>query len=243
LTAVAFSQDGKRVAATEFNQALTVWDRTQPRNQTRINIGSSNYCVAISPDGRSIATTIGVYSSIDGHQLVDFGTEITGRQVYGVAFSSDGRWLVCVSPFRLIALFDTENWKLRDKVEASDSQLVTVSFSLDNKHLVTGDDEGRVRLWEIEPLREVALIGRHSSRVKSVAFSPDGREVASAGDDKNIYLWDVSRRRLISSVGTHTAPVLSVAFSPDGKKLVAGGHDSSVHVFIRHRTIWGYELD
>lgn len=243
LTAVSFATDGKHVAATEFSQALTLWDRTQPGIQTRINVGSSNYCVAISPDGRSVATTLGVYSSTRGHQLVDFGKEITGRQVYGVAFSADGRWLVCVSPFRLIALFDTENWKLRDKVEASDSQLVTVSFSRDNKHLVTGDDEGRVRLWEIEPLREVALIGRHASRVKSVAFSPDGREVASAGDDKNINLWDVSRRRLITRIGTHTAPVLSVAFSPDGKKLVAGGHDGTVRVFTRHRTIWGYALD
>jgi eukaryotic-like serine/threonine-protein kinase len=243
LTAVAFAPDGKHVAATEFDHALDLWDRAQPRNQLTINTGSSNYCVAISPDGHAIATTFGVYSSTDNHQLVDFEKEIPGRQVYGVAFSSDGRWLACVSPLRLIALFDTGNWKLRDKVEASDSQLVTVSFSRDNKHLVTGDDEGRVRLWEIEPLREIALLGRHASRVKSVAFSPDGLEVASAGDDRNIYLWDVSGRRLITSIGTHTAPVLSVAFSPDGKKLVAGGHDDSVRVFTRHSALWGKRLD
>jgi WD40 repeat protein/serine/threonine protein kinase len=243
LTAVAFASDGKHIAAAEFNHALNLWDRSQPRKQLTINIGSASYCVAISPDGRSIATTDGVYSSTDNHQLVDFEKEITGRQVYGVAFSSDGRWLACVSPFRLIALFDTGNWKLRDKVEGSDTRLVTVSFSRDNKHLVTGDDDGRVRLWEIEPLREIALLGRHTSRVKSVAFSPDGSEVASAGDDRQINLWDVSRRRLITSIGTHTAPVLSVAFSPDGKKLVAGGHDNSVRIFTRRRTLWGYRLD
>ena len=243
LTAVAFSPDGKQIASSEFDHRVILWDRARGQTRLTIDTGSSNYCVAISQDSQWVATTLGVYSSRDGHQIVDFEKEIAGKQVYGVAFSPDGRWLACVSPFRLIAIFDTQGWQLRDKVEANDSQFVTVSFSHDNKHLVTGDDEGRVRLWEIEPLREIALLGNHASRVKSVAFSPDGREVASAGDDKNIYLWDVSGRRLITSIGTHSAPVISIAFSPDGKKLVAGGHDNSVRIFTRRRTLWGYNLD
>ncbi len=243
--AVAFSQDGAQAAQCENGHSIFLWDlkQQQPRITVRTKYGSS-YCIAISPDGRWLASTQGVYDSADGHQVVEFGRVVPQSwQMYGVAFSPDGRWLACVTPLRFIHLFDTENWQLRSSVEVSDAQFICVSFAGDNKHLVTGDDEGTVRLWEIEPLRQVAVLGRHTSRIKSVAFSPDGREVASAGDDQTIRLWDVGRRRLIKNIGTHTSPVLSVAFSPDGKRLVSGEHDHSVRLWTRHRTLWGRRLD
>jgi WD40 repeat protein len=192
---------------------------------------------AISPDGRWIATTYGVYESANGCEVVNFYGE-----AYGVAFSADGRWLARTAPEQLI-LWETGSWRLLDQVKLANTSLISLSFSPDGKWLVTGEDEGAVRLCAVNPLREVAVIGRHAARIKSVAFSPDGREVASAGDDKVIALWDVGRRSLITHIGTHTAPVLSVAFSPDGRQLVAGEHDRSVRVYTRHRALWGYRLD
>jgi WD40 repeat protein len=242
--AVAFSQDGTEAAQCENGLNISLWDlrRQQPRITFGTKYGGS-FCIAISPDGRWLASTQAVYDSADGHPVVEFDRVVPESwQMYGVAFSPDGRWLACVTPLRFIHLFDTEDWQLRNRIEVSDSQFICVSFAPDNKHLVTGDDEGTVRLWEIEPLRQVAVLGRHTSRIKSVSFSPDGREVASAGDDQTIRLWDIGRRRLITTIGTHTSPVLSVAFSPDGRRLVSGGHDHSVRIYTRHRTLWGYRF-
>jgi WD40 repeat protein len=240
--AVAFSQDAKWFASCGQSHAILLWDldrRERPSQLTTMR--GSNYCLGISPDDRWLASTNGVYDSADGHSVVEFE-----RQMYGVAFSHDGRWLACATPHEThpgLYLFDAEKWELRDQLEVTAAHFISVSFSPDNKHLVTGDDEGAVRLWEIEPLRQVALLGRHTSRVKSVAFSPDGREVASAGDDQAIRLWEVGRRRLITTIGTHTSPVLSVAFSPDGKELVSGEHDHSVRLYTRHRTLWGHRFN
>ncbi len=240
LTGVDFSRDGQWIVSSEFGHIVILWDLAQRQSRLKFDTETGTYCVAISTDDRWVATTQGVYDGIDSHRVVEFD-----RQMYGVAFSHDGRWLACATPDQShpsLYLLDTETWQLRENVEVSDAHFISVSFSPDNKHLVTGDDEGTVRLWEIEPLHQVALLGRHTSRIKSVAFSPDGKEVASAGDDRTIKLWDVNGH-LVREIGTHTAPVLSVAFSPDGKRLVSGEHDHSVRVYTRHRTLWGYRLN
>ena len=130
-----------------------------------------------------------------------------------------------------------------EKVDFSPRQFISVSFAPDGKQLVTGEDGGIVQLWSAHPLRPTAVIGQHAARIKSVAFSPDGKQVASAGDDKMIALWDVSGRKLITRIGTHTSPVYAVAFSSDGRRLISGEHDHSVRLYIRHRTLWGFQLE
>jgi WD40 repeat protein/tRNA A-37 threonylcarbamoyl transferase component Bud32 len=245
----SFSPDGKAVVSGDQDGNLIFWDvalRQQRWSSEYLYKGryfAPIYGVAISPDGRSVADSMGVYDSADGRLAVDFVDKYTGGQIYGADFSDDGRRLVYVTPYGQIYLWDAENWQLLDMVKSGDMQLITVSFSPDGKWLVTGEDEGAVRLWQASPLRQVAIIGRHTARIKSVAFSPDGKEVASAGDDQTIALWNVARRSLISRVGTHTAPVLSIAFSPDGKRLTSGDHDGSVNLYTRHRNLWGVRLD
>ena len=243
LTGVAFSPNGKQVISSAFDRELTTWDLGDQQLQT-YDAGYAIYCVGYSRDNRWIATTTGVFDASDRRLIVDF-SDVVGaeaKQMYGVAFSDDGRWLVGVSPAGYLSVLQTQTWRLVNQIKL-DSQLVTISFSPDSKHFVTGEDEGAVRLWEVEPLRQVAVIGRHSSRIKSVAFSPNGREVCSAGDDQTIALWDVNARLLITKIGTHARPVLAVAFSPDGKRIASGEHDSSVRMYTRHRMLWGWRLN
>jgi WD40 repeat protein/serine/threonine protein kinase len=246
LSGVAFFPDQKSLASCDQLGHVIVWDllSRQPRLIfKRPDSEPGTYCLAVSPDGRWIVVSHGVYESATGRQVIDFFRKGDGG-IYGVAFSLDGRLLaVASSDLHHVSLWDTEHWEAIDKVESSNISFIAVSFSPDGKWLVTGDDELAVRLWQVSPLHEVAIIGNHAARVKSVAFSPGGREVASAGDDNAIRLWDVNRRRLITTIGTHTAPVLSVAFSPDGKRLVSGEHDHSVRLYTRHRVLWGHRWD
>jgi WD40 repeat protein len=167
-----------------------------------------------------------------------------GSQIYGVAFSKDGRWLACATVNEhYIGLIDTANWEVIAFVHAPDTSFISLSFSPDGQYLATGDDFGKVELWSVNPLARLSIIGRHQARVKSVAFSPDGKQIASSSDDKTIALWNVSSRSLARRIGTHVAPVRSVAFSPDGKHIVSGEHDKSVRIHTRHRVLWGYRLD
>ena len=244
VTSTAFLPDSGLLAASDFDSAGRVWDieRGQPRWIAQNSTGfSGSYCLAVSPDGRFVAASQGVYETAGGRHVFEY---LDGASsIYGISFSHDGRRLALASAHGFITILEVESWRTLDRVEVKDTQPIAINFSRDDKWLVTGEDEGSVRLWEANPLRQVAVIGRHSARIKSVSFSPDGREVASASDDQTIALWDVPRRRLITNIGTHTAPVLSITFSPDGKRLASGEHDKSVRIYTRHRTLWGYRFD
>ncbi|MGH9831565.1 MAG: protein kinase domain-containing protein [Blastocatellia bacterium] len=259
VNAVSFSADGKSLASSDLDGNLALWDvdgwrlRWAKRETKRIP-SEASYCVAISPDGRWVATSYAVYESGAGRMIHDFRSELAENamgisrnpqltEIRGLTFSVDGQWLINVTARGEIALRRVGQWQVVESQRLDGRQLVSVSFSPDGKHLVTGEDGKIVQLWTAQPLRPIAEIGRHDSRVKSVAFSPDGKRVVSAGDDKMIALWDVGGRKLITKIGLHIAPVYSVAFSPDGKQLISGGHDHSVRLYTRRRSLWGFRLD
>ena len=243
VTAVTFSPDNRWLASADQAGNIIRWDVRQRRPQLIVKPVETqgSYCVAISPDGRFVATTFAVYDLETGHPLIpQLGT--LWNQVYSAAFSADGRMLIGATQDGEIVVVNTQTWQLIERQKWTDASVISLSLSADGKHLVTGDDGKAVRLGIIEPLRQVAVIGWHEARIKSVAFSPDGKQVASAGDDKMIALWDVSRRKLITTIGTHTSPIYSIAFSPDGQRLVSGEHDRSVRIYTRHRELWGFNL-
>jgi WD40 repeat protein/serine/threonine protein kinase len=241
VNAVAFAPGGGWLATGDQDAELHFLDLARGVSQ---KMGDGNYCVAISPDERWVATSTSLIDRVAGRTLAstDFNPEVN-KACYGVDFSPDGRLLACASDQEQLFVWDVQSWRLLGRAQTGGTNFKSVRFSPDGKLLVTGDVQGAVRLWEASPLRELGTLGRHAARVNSVAFSPDGREVVSASDDQTVALWDVRLRRLVAHVGTHTAPVRSVAFSPDGKKIVTGGADKSVRIYTRRRTLLGYSLD
>jgi WD40 repeat protein len=229
---------------------VIVWNLAQRRARLKfpspeIREDRASYSLAISPDGKWLATSFGVYDLAREQMIVDFtpGEATLYWQIYGADFSPDGRRLVCVTAQGQALLWDVAQWKLIAEHQLPQANLVSVKFSPDGRRLVTGEDQGVVRLWQTAPLRASFIIGRHTARVRSVAFSPDGREVASAGEDQTVALWNVNRRALITNIGASASPVYVIAFSPDGKQLVAGEHDKAVRVYARRRALWGWRLD
>jgi WD40 repeat protein len=253
VSGVAFAPGGDWLASVDRDGNGIIWDWAlrQPRQRFHFppqgpDKWMDTHCLAISPDGRWVVVSHGVYESATGRQVVGFhlydaiGWRINASYIYGVSFSVDGRWLALADSYGKLFLWDTATWRITDR---ADSSLISVSFSPDGAWLATGEDQGIVRLWSARPLRYVAELGRQGARVKSVAFSPDGGEVVSASDDRTICLWDVGGRKLITRIGTHASPVLAVAFSPDGNQIVSGERDHSVRLYTRRRALWGFQLD
>ncbi|MGH9768680.1 MAG: protein kinase family protein, partial [Blastocatellia bacterium] len=253
VSGVAFAPGGDWLASVDRDGNGIIWDWAlrQPRQRFHFppqgpDKWSDTHCLAISPDGRWVVVSHGVYESATGRQVVGFhlydagGWRINAAYIYGVSFSVDRRWMALADSHGKLFLWDTATWRIAGQI---DSAALCVSFSPDGEWLATGEDQGIVRLWSVRPLRYVAELGRHTARVKSVAFSPDGREVVSASDDRTICLWDAGGRKLITRIGTHASPVLAVAFSPDGKRIVSGERDHSVRLYTRRRALWGFQLD
>jgi WD40 repeat protein/predicted Ser/Thr protein kinase len=249
VTAVAFAPDGRSLYSAEANGPIRRWRwLDHPREPERISVPvhdvEPNYDLGISPDGATIVCSRGVFDR-DGRDATN-ASPFMGKdgQVYGVAFSRDGRLAAMGTHIGSLYLLRTgQTIRLVGKGGSPSSLGITdVAFSPRDDRLVVCYDSGEIWFWGIEPFQPLALLGRHAARVKSVAFSPDGRRVVSAGNDAMIALWDVRGRRQIAHIGTYRSAVNGVAFSPSGNRIAAVGFDGSVRTYSLRRTLWGRTL-
>jgi serine/threonine protein kinase len=241
--AVAFSPDGKTLAAGASDSTTLLWDPRR-RAQTAQLPGHTNSVdeVAFSPDGRQFATasddkTVRLWDLKSGSQIA----KLTGHKsyVWSVDFSPDGKTLASGSKDGTIRVWDVASRKLSRVIRGHTDPVVTVKFSPDGKTLASGSWDNTVRLWDTSSWRQTAVLRGHTDAVHSVAFSPDGKILASGAEDAKVLLWDLTTHAQTGVLTGHTKEVWSVVFSPDGKTVASGGTDRKV---ILHNAATGARI-
>lgn len=197
---------------------------------------SGKVCVAISPDGKTIAT------GSEDHQIRLWDADTQGPKrawkghenvITSVAFSPDGKTLATGSADGTVILWDPSTGTLNkgpylfpnpDKSNPEDKNkppaVTSIAFAR-NGLMAIGLDDGRVEtvLGDVKGHTSI----KHVKSVWSVAFSPDGTNLVSGSADGTVQLWNVSTgqaRKLPMSLNSES--IYSVAFSPDGKTIAAG---------------------
>jgi WD40 repeat protein len=237
---VAFSRDGKMLAAVGENRRVRLLDAATRRPIGKPLAAAASTAV-FSPDGKTLAT-INIYSE-GGARLWDLATgQQIGRpfgnsdgSVGTVAFSPDGKTLATISGDDRVRLWDIATRRqIGASFNAGFASAITESlaFSPDGKTLVaTSDAGGTVRRWDVATRRQIGA-SLHGDSGQSVAFSPDARTLATIPHGNGtVRLWDIATSRRIgrpfTASGDHT---WAAAFSPDGTTLATGGLDGTVRL-------------
>ncbi|TWH43478.1 AAA-like domain-containing protein [Dulcicalothrix desertica] len=168
-----------------------------------------------------ILSNIRKYKQLNGHQ----------NEVYGVAFSPDGKTLASASKDKTIKLWNVTTGQQISSLTGHKNEVNSVAFSPDGKTLASASSDKTIKLWNVNTGQQISSLTGHKNYVTSVAFSPDGKTLASASADKTIKLWNVNTGQQTYSLTGHQDYVFSVAFSPDGKTLASASADKTIKLW------------
>ena len=241
IDAVAFSSDGRLVAANTQLDGVWVWDAQSGSETCRIHSGDGGV-LALSPEGPLAACARGgrlfLYDLTSGREIRTFGSGSYSSPP--VAFSPDGRLLASGS-HRGAELWDVEAGRRVDRLEGSagpgvfspvGGMLATASGIVGSptwRLTGGGAGKGTVKLWDLQASRPLRTFTTDS--LNAMVFSPDGRWLATGGAAKVARLWDVETGREIAQMAGHSGVLASVAFHPEGKLLAAGYEDGGITVW------------
>jgi WD40 repeat protein len=198
--AVAFTADGRTLAASTGSCKIHFWDaatgreRFRPFFEGKVELYAADWQsvqFVLTPDGRTVVTTRG-RSEVSGVVVWDVaeGKERLALADRGlpVAVSPDGRLVALVSDadLRLLSLATGE------QVWRADRRGRVAAFSPDGKTLAVAREDGAVDLWETLSGQRRARLAGHEGMVHFVAFAPDGSRLASGGEDATVLLWGLS---------------------------------------------------
>ena len=150
---VAFSPDGKSfVARSSSGSSGKLWNQETGELIRTFEAKSSINAVAISPDGKFLATGIrdnGV--KLWNLRTGEFISTFTGHlgEVMCVNFSPDSQTLASGSWDKTIKLWNLRTGELIDTFTGHSDKVWAIAFSADGKTLASGSQDGTIKIWRV----------------------------------------------------------------------------------------------
>jgi RNA polymerase sigma factor (sigma-70 family) len=188
VAALAFSADGKTLAATGLEGIIHLWEVAtgKPLSHTAGHQGAVIGAL-FAPNGKTVVTrgedrTLRLWDTTSGRELRCWAGWKEG--VTSAAFSPDGRSLMASLTGGTVFVWDATTGKARAKIAG---RLCAVAPG----GKVALAEEGLLLLWDVEG-KEKQRLKLSRSPVARLVFSADGRSLMTASQDGLVRVWDPS---------------------------------------------------
>jgi WD40 repeat protein/transcriptional regulator with XRE-family HTH domain len=232
---VAFSPDGRHLAAGTLSGELCVW-RLADWTRTVSTQGHKGIAYGIdwASDGRLLATggldaTVKLWEAKGGRHLLTL--EGHAGLVWDVSFSKDSQLVASGSHDGTVKLWESSTGRVLQTLQGHKEAMWSVALSDDGSMVASSSTDGTVKLWEAANGSLLTTLEGDAGPVYDVTFTPDGRLVAGGGHDGLIRLWEVATGRLESSLRGHTQQIWSLAMSADDHLLISGSLDGTLRLW------------
>jgi WD40 repeat protein len=218
--------------------------------------GSAGPPVALSPDGKVLATGAGdgsvrlyrvpsglaagrpALTAAEPPSANPLGATANPDRVDLIAFSPDGKQFAVDYESVAVQVFDTASGEpVGRAIDVGDvpATVEAIAFTPGGGNVITSNDRGEVDTWD--PVTGRLLADRRlpvgpAVTPEPAAISPDGTTLAIGGGDGTIQFWDIGTgQQLGAALVTGDGAAGTLAYSPDGGTLASGGDGSTVKLW------------
>lgn len=213
---IAFSHDGKLLAATSTSGEVQVWNLKNKSKKVIGNHTGGVHAVVFNKENTLLA-------SVGKDSLIRLW-QISGKNRLSLPYLNANNFTV--NPSKTITIIGLDLHPTQDLIAYA------------------GNNDYNVRLWKWNTDRKPTIIGSHNVAVNDVKFSPDGLLLATASNDGLIKIWSITNQRenieLVAEIQAHNLGTYSMAFSQKGDFLASSGADGIVKVWNLDKVINEY---
>jgi WD40 repeat protein len=228
---------GIRVPSKNHAAGLVyVWDDflTQPTMHTLTGHADLVTAVAISPDGKTIASagfdhSVRIWSGAIGLKPAARHVLMHRLEVLAVAFSADGKLVASAGWDKVVRVWESATGHPLHTYVGHRDIVKELAFvpGIEPKagggFLVSRDNNGEIRRWPLHTDQRFVALDQHDGSVLAAALTQDGKRLVTLDKSRKLRIWEIATQKLLAEKTPSGTKAQGVAISPTSNQIVLLG--------------------